>query len=450
VGLFIFSLFEDSRGRIWIGSNLGLTRFEDGRFETYPLKPMTPLHSVRCIAEDPRTGAIWAGHHTDGLYVLADGRLRPAPGAEALRQDQVSSLHADADGTLWIGTEDRGLACLRGGRLRRVGEKQGLTARIGALLDDGKGSFWIGSNRGVLRVRREDLEDVIEGRAPQLTYQTFLPQDGVATSACSLGVQPAGAVDSRGRLWFATNKGVSMVDPGALRLNAVRPTVVIPDVWIDHVPAGVDARFRTSPVSGPPPRVRIPAGARRVEIHYAGLSFSVPEKVRFRYSIERLDDEWADVGNRRVAYLQSPPPGRYRFHVNAANNDGVWSEAPARLDLEVAPYFYQTRAFSALCVAAVVLAVAGGHRWRVKQFAARQRELESRVTEALTQVRVLRGLLPICAWCKKIRDDQGYWSQMETYVRAHSQAEFSHSICPECLKALYPQYSDFDDDDGPA
>lgn len=56
------------------------------------------------------------------------------------------------------------------------------------------------------------------------------------------------------------------------------------------------------------------------------------------------------------------------------------------------------------------------------------------------EVKILRGLLPICASCKEIRDDQGYWHQIESYIHDHSEAEFSHGICPNCMKKLYPQY----------
>lgn len=59
--------------------------------------------------------------------------------------------------------------------------------------------------------------------------------------------------------------------------------------------------------------------------------------------------------------------------------------------------------------------------------------------QALDQIKTLRGIVPICASCKKIRDDQGYWNQVEVYLRDHTEAEFSHSICPECMKKLYPQ-----------
>lgn len=71
----------------------------------------------------------------------------------------------------------------------------------------------------------------------------------------------------------------------------------------------------------------------------------------------------------------------------------------------------------------------------IEQLDAKNKELE----RALTEVTTLQGLLPICAYCKKIRDDKGYWNQIESYIRARSKAEFSHSICPDCLKANFPE-----------
>jgi len=64
--------------------------------------------------------------------------------------------------------------------------------------------------------------------------------------------------------------------------------------------------------------------------------------------------------------------------------------------------------------------------------------------EALDNIKTLSGLLPICSNCKKIRDDKGYWNQIESYIRDHSEAEFSHGICPECAKKYYPDYIDDD------
>jgi len=71
---------------------------------------------------------------------------------------------------------------------------------------------------------------------------------------------------------------------------------------------------------------------------------------------------------------------------------------------------------------------------------ARFREQAETLSDALDRVKTLKGMLPICAWCKKIRDDQGYWTQVEAYVSTHSSAEFTHSICPSCADdTLHPR-----------
>jgi hypothetical protein len=71
-----------------------------------------------------------------------------------------------------------------------------------------------------------------------------------------------------------------------------------------------------------------------------------------------------------------------------------------------------------------------------------EHRLQERIQEAVARIKVLSGLLPICAACKKIRDDQGYWEQIEVYIRQHSEAQFSHGICPSCIRKMYPEYAE--------
>ena len=66
----------------------------------------------------------------------------------------------------------------------------------------------------------------------------------------------------------------------------------------------------------------------------------------------------------------------------------------------------------------------------------------SELSEALSQIRTLRGILPICMNCKRIRNDQGYWSQVEVYIRAHTEADFTHGLCPACAENLYPDLAE--------
>jgi hypothetical protein len=67
------------------------------------------------------------------------------------------------------------------------------------------------------------------------------------------------------------------------------------------------------------------------------------------------------------------------------------------------------------------------------------RRVSRRMAEVLDKLKILHGLLPICAWCKRIRDDKGYWSQVEAYIHTHTGADFTHGICPECLAKMRPK-----------
>jgi DNA-binding response OmpR family regulator len=75
-------------------------------------------------------------------------------------------------------------------------------------------------------------------------------------------------------------------------------------------------------------------------------------------------------------------------------------------------------------------------------------ELNEKVDElkqALAEVRTLKGIVPICANCKNVRDDQGYWNRVESYLNEHTEADFTHAVCPDCMKRLYPQFKDDSD-----
>ncbi|MCJ7808954.1 MAG: hypothetical protein MUP26_01705 [Desulfobulbaceae bacterium] len=82
-----------------------------------------------------------------------------------------------------------------------------------------------------------------------------------------------------------------------------------------------------------------------------------------------------------------------------------------------------------------------GYSWgKIKLADEEKSKVIEEFQKALERVKTLSGLLPICASCKKIRDDRGYWNQIEAYIEKYSEAEFSHGICPECARKLYPEY----------
>jgi hypothetical protein len=177
-------------------------------------------------------------------------------------------------------------------------------------------------------------------------------------------------------------------------------------------------------------------GKHDLEIRYTALSFLSPSRVLFRYRLEGFDAGWVDAGIRRTAYYTHLPPGKYRFRVKACNADGVWNEAGAAVELRLRPHFYETPWFYGAVALAVGLGGAATQRLHVRRLKRRAHELARRVDDALAQICVLRGMLPTCAWCRNVRDEAGNWIAMEDYISQHSEANFSHGICPDCAERL--------------
>src|SRR5439155_50821 len=210
-------------------------------------------------------------------------------------------------------------------------------------------------NKGISRVSRKALDDVAYGRAGSVNPIVYGVADGMKSSECNGGGQPAGWKTRDGVLWFPTARGVVTIDPRAVTSNNVAPPVVIEQVLVNGVPQGIAGELN------------IPARANSVEIAYTGLSFSAPEQVRFRYKLDGLDEAWTAAGTRRSVNFSHPPPGRYAFLVTAANADGVWNEAGASIGIRVIPPFYRTGWFAALASVGVAGLVFAGYERRIRR-----------------------------------------------------------------------------------
>jgi ligand-binding sensor domain-containing protein len=427
---FIASLVARD-GSVWLADRArGVFRRRGNQYTLYSKKQGLPGEQVRALAEDSR-GGVWIGTRDGGLACLREGDAVVSYSVEqGLPSDAVSAVHVDKDDVVWVATR-RGLARVRNGQVRSIGGQAGLPANyFFQIVEDDLGYLWMTYSRGIVRVARQGLNDVADGKAGTVAVRTFGTESGMRSTAMVVPNQPTAAKGPDGRLWFATGAGVTVVDPAAIVKNHVPPPV-----WVEQI--RVDKQAYT-----PRDDATFPPGQGEVEFSYVGLSFVAPERVRFRYMLEGYDDRWVDADTRRVAYFTNLPPASYRFRVLACNNDGVWNETGHALRFHLQPHWYQRRSVHAGALALFGLMLAGAHRWRVHQHKRRADDLAKKVEEAVSHLKVLRGLLPICAGCKKIRDDTGYWSQMETYISTHSQVDFSHGMCPECLERLYPEYAD--------
>lgn len=413
------ALYEDTRGELWVGTSHGLFRKEGDGFVPVPTDPGLPGDKINVLAEG-RDGTIWAGA-TTGLARVEGGRLVPAHAGGGPIRGDVTALLPRADGTLWIGRVGQGLARLAGDRLQGWTQRDGLHEdTVVGLLEDQEGRLWLAGTRGIARVTPTELVEEAEGRRSSVTPVVFGTTDGMRERECNGGVSPSAWRGEDGRLWFATVRGVAVIDPAHLSPPAPPPPVRLEELVADGHAWPAESATRFAP------------GLRRLDVRYTGLSLAAAGRLRFRHRLMGLDETWLDAGGERVAHYTSLGPGRYVFEVQAANGAGPWGPA-ASLAFEVEPHVWQTRWFAGAVLLACVALIAGGPVLRIRSLRRREALLAARVEEEMRKVKVLRGLLPSCAWCNKVRDDGGAWLRFDQYVTRHTEARVTHGMCPECF-----------------
>ena len=368
-------LFQDRRGTVWASTTSGLARF-DGRGFVTVTEPGAPPQGASTILED-RSGTLWMGSD-EGLLRYRNGVFTRLTRADGLVSNWVLSLHEDADGVLWIGSNAEGLNRLKNGRLTAIRPSDGLwDGLVQTILEDRLGNLWMTSNRGFYRVARADLNAFADGRRSRVTSVSYGPGDALRSTTFAGGLQPAGAVDGKGRLWLPSFSGLVIVDPANLPGSGEPPQVRFEEITVDG--KAVDAGTE----------VILPPGSRPLSIRYTSTPLRSADRMRFRYRMERgSGSRWVDAGARREAFFPTLPHGEYRFRVAASTDGTRWREAAAPLAIIVKPYFFQTRWFFALVAIAIVAAITVFLRLRTRHLRQRQAEMERLVAEKTEELRL--------------------------------------------------------------
>jgi signal transduction histidine kinase/ligand-binding sensor domain-containing protein len=402
----ITAIFEDHAGRLWLGVNKGLWIFEGGRFQQVTGADGRPIGMITSIAEDvahhvwitsgqlmrveglvareelpdlPRTvrvigdpsGGLWLGLGSGDLAHLRDGKATVHKFEHANKVAKIFQMFAEPDGSV-IAATNYGLVGWRNGEALTLTQSNGLPcSQVNSMTFDRRGDLWLFMNCALGVLKKDDLQRWKLNPSTTVTISTL---DGASSGEPSF---VAAARGGDGRLWFTTIPGVQVLNPESLGKNNVPPPVHIEQVIADRV-------------SYSPQGAHLPPRTHDLEIDYVGLSFVAPQKVRFRYRLEGRDDAWQEPGNRRQAFYSDLRPGTYRFHVIASNNDSVWNEEGATLDIAIAPTWYQTRAFQILTIVAMLLTLWLVYRLRMRQIA---RVLNARFDERLAErTRMARDL----------------------------------------------------------
>ena len=325
-----------------------------------------------------REGRIWLGQ-TNRVWLYEHGKSRMFGDNDGVPVGTTTyAFHMDRAGNVWAG-RDGGLSKFENGRFRSLSNSNGLAARsVYGIAEDDYGCLWLASDRGVLRVPLVELDRALADPAYALRYESFDWLDGLPGKLQLLVTGNTIARTLDGRIWFATSNGIAYVDPQRIPKNNLPPPVQV---------ESLSARGRDY---APWDTVKLPARTTSLQITYTALSLTIPERVRFRYKLEGIDNDWQEAGTRRTTNYSNLGPGNYRFRLIACNNAGVWNEVGTTLNFSILPAWYQTIWFRMLYAVLALFVIWMFYRLRLRQVA---RAISVRFDERLAErTRIAREL----------------------------------------------------------
>jgi signal transduction histidine kinase/ligand-binding sensor domain-containing protein len=371
------ALTRDGSGELWVSiRGGGVFRQHDGvwsHIEILKGEPYLTAYGAICDGQ----GRVWLAYPERREIARWDhGAVRMFSAENGLNVGAVTQI-TYADGQVWAGGES-GLAVYSEDGFHTVetegGEDFGMVAGIAGAPESG---LWLSTPAEIVHIPQNEVSLVVQDWRHKVQYKTFDPISDLAEKPSDTSDTPA-VMGTDGVLWFATPRGIILVDPAHLHRNLTPPQVAIRKVI---------ANGKSYSVYAP---VLLPAHTTNLRIGYSVLSFPIPERVRSRYRLQGFDTEWRDAGGRVDTVNKNLGPGRYTFLVQARNNDGVWNEAGASLNLAIQPAFYQTVWFQFFYVLAGVALIWLLYRLRLRQMTAR---VQLRYAERLAErTRIAREL----------------------------------------------------------
>jgi signal transduction histidine kinase/ligand-binding sensor domain-containing protein/DNA-binding response OmpR family regulator len=361
-------MLEDRDGNLWVGTmRQGLEVFQHGTWRHYGVEDGLGSLAVRELYQDSR-GAVWVGTW-GGLTRFENGKTTLFNVRSGMPSDSTTVVYEDEQNTLWVGTP-AGLVRLKNGAITAFGPEAGILSGVEQITEDLKGNLWLGTESGILRVSRAALDTYKGPHGPPVNVVHYGLDDGLPSSSCSTSTHPLAIRSRDGRQWFATERGLAVLDSASLKPDPFQPTVLIDGFVANREPIVANGvatapHFENTVRNGS--IVLAPGKRNHLEFYYSAVDLLGTGKVRFRYKLDGWDTDWTEAAGQQTAFYNQIKPGEYRFRVAASNSEGVWNEQSAAISFRLTPYFYETWVFYLLTALTGVLALAAIHRLRVRR-----------------------------------------------------------------------------------
>ncbi|MDF7774063.1 triple tyrosine motif-containing protein [Sphingomonas sp. AOB5] len=368
---------EDRHGRLWVGTTTGQLVWHDAQGWHVPKQPLPPVHwwDLTVTAEGDL-----AYTTKTGLVRVIGNKAHILP-LESHDPGLITNLSVEG-GDIYV-SGSNGLLRIRGSKVARLDWRRfPFVARLRDLLQTPNGETWMMRAFFTSRVSTAALNRAFDDPNAPLDRIVLDLRDGLKPPQSNDYAGPQMAVGTDGRVWQLNREGVAVIDPSRLSDNAQPPPVKIRALTA----AGTEHRD--------PAKLTLPAGSHAFDIAYTALSYTHPERVRFRYRLDGVDEDWVDPADRRLASYANLQPGHYRFQVIASDNQRSWSNPGAVLEIEIRPTFLQSWPFKLLCAIGAIALLSLVFSVRLRTVADRiQMRMAERVAERERIARELHDTL---------------------------------------------------------
>ncbi|MES2286376.1 MAG: two-component regulator propeller domain-containing protein [Bacteroidota bacterium] len=379
----IYALTKDFKGIIWVGTGDGLCYLKEDKIEIIDevkkLKVGNGRIPIYSIFED-RSHNLWLGTE-DGVIKYDRKTAIKYTKINGFTDKRVISITQGSNGYLWFGT-DEGVFCFNLTDFKKIDQNAGLASNSVYFIEFDKiNNLWVATTKGMDRINI-----TLYNSNNKIEIRHFDKDDGLQGMEYN---RNAKFKDSEGSLWFGTIKGVTVYNSNFAKINRQEALTRITGIRLFFENAekelsdyseGLDSTLSL------PKNLVLPYTKNHVTFDFIGVCITDPNKVKYQFKLEGIDNDWFPPTSKTEATYSSLPPGEYTFHLKAMNNDGLWNKNNVTYTFSILPPWYQTWRFRTLSGFLIIGSVVGFFYYRTATLRKRQKQLEQTVVERTAEV----------------------------------------------------------------